>query len=163
MKSRNTLDTARRADHTVISNITRRQRFLSHFSLSSRRTGFYFLISFLFFSYFYIFYGTCLETQDYETSTGPRLVRIQLNGLIIRTVGPSVDIWECSALVGAPSRVMSIERPDVRLLPESSPYVEVPRRGLDNTGPTFVQCATPSTFQFLLAFPFSFTSARYLL
>ena len=138
-------------------------RFLSHFSLSSQRTGFYFLFSFLFFNYFYLFYGTCLKTQDYKMSTWLRLVCIPLNRLIIWMVGPSINIWECSALVGAPSCIMSIECPDVRLLPKSFPHAEAQRRGLNNPGSTTVQCMRSMTFLFLLSFPFLYISASSLL
>jgi len=100
-------------------------RFLSHSSLLSQRTGFCFLLSFLFFNYFYIFKRIHLKIQDHDVLSQLQLVNIQVNRLIVWMVGPSVDIWRSSALVTGPSCVLPIELHNVGLLPESSPYAEV--------------------------------------
>ena len=69
----------------------------------------------------------------------PRLVSIQLDELICWMVGSNGIIQVCSALVGWPGDVSSIERLDDGPIPETSPAVDVPRRGLDDTGPTTAQ------------------------
>ena len=79
-------------------------RFLSRFSYLSRRVGLWFYFYFPFFEYFCLFYMLLLKIQLLNTFPFPQLVDIQLNRLIMWTVGPSIYFWECSALVVGPDR-----------------------------------------------------------
>ena len=59
----------------------------------------------------------------------------------------------CSALVGWPGDILSIEHSDDRLFPETSLAVDILRWGLDNPGPTTIYSLTSSYLYFYLYFP----------
>ena len=138
-------------------------RFASRFALSTGQTGFQFHFPFLFYVYFYLHDIFLLKIQHLKDFPFPWLVNIQLNGLICQTVGLHDVIRVRSALVGWPSDVLSIERLDDGPIPESSLTLDVPRRGLDDPGPTTVQRTTSSTFLFLSLSPFSYIPIPFLL
>jgi hypothetical protein len=102
-------------------------RFLSNTSLSARRTGRWFYFYFPFYEYFCSFVTLSLKIQDLDTFPFSWLVNIRLDELICWTVGSNGVIRVHSALVGWPGDVLSIECPDDRLFPETSPAVDVPR------------------------------------
>jgi hypothetical protein len=102
-------------------------RFLSNTSLSARRTGCWFHFYFPFYEYFCSFVTLSLKIQDLDTFLFSWLVNIRLDELICWTVGSNSIIQVHSALVGWPGDVLSIECPDDRLFPETSPAVDVPR------------------------------------
>jgi hypothetical protein len=102
-------------------------RFLSNTSLSARRTGCWFHFYFPFYEYFCSFVTLSLKIQDLDTFLFSWLVNIRLDELICWTVGSNGIIRVHSALVGWPGDVLSIECPDDRLFPETSPAVDVPR------------------------------------
>ena len=128
-------------------------RLSSCFSLSFWRTGFGFSFSFSSHGHHFMFYTLFLKTEDLDMFPPLRLVNIQVNGLVMQTVGPSIYFWECSALVAGPSCVLSIEHPNGRLLPETFLHAEARRRGLDDAGPTTVHPSTLTYFYFYLYFP----------
>jgi hypothetical protein len=127
-------------------------RFLSNTSLSARRTGCWFHFYFPFYEYFCSFVALLLKIQDLETFPFSWLVNIRLDELICWTVGSNGIIQVRSALVGWPGDVPSIERPDDKPIPESFLAAEVPRRGLDDTGPTTDQDQRHHIFYFYLCF-----------
>jgi hypothetical protein len=154
-------------DHISLSSITRLQDRCHIFSVSFRRTGFGFPFSFSFYGYHFMFYTISLKTEDFDTFPLPWLVNIWLDGLICWTVGLNGVIWVHSALVGWPGDIPSIERPDDEPIPESFLAAEVPRRGLDDTGPTSTQDQWRRIVYFYLyfricsfCFPFSLISDR---
>ena len=104
-----------------------RSRLSSYFSLLFWRTGFGFSFSFSFYGYHFMLYTLSLKTEDLDTLSLSRLVNIRLDELICWTVGSNGVIRVHSALVGWPGDVLSIECPDDRLFPETSPAVDVPR------------------------------------
>jgi hypothetical protein len=113
--------------------------------------------------YFLIILIFLFKTRHLDMFPFPRLVNIQINGLICWTVGLNGVIWVRSALVGWPGDVSSIERPDDGLIPESFLAVDVQRQGLDDTRPTTIQATMSPTFLFLSLFPFPSTSASSIL
>jgi hypothetical protein len=136
-------------------------RILSNIPLSRRRTVGWFRLYFPFFECFCLFY-MLLKIEDFNTFPFPRLVNIQINGLICWMVGSNGIIWVCSTLVGWPGDVSSIERPDDGLIPESFLAVDVQRRGLDDTRPTIPQEQHDQYFYFYFDFLFhSYPPLRY--
>jgi hypothetical protein len=109
-------------------------------------------VSFPFYCYFAFILSNSLKNQHLGIFPFPRLIDTQLDGLIYWTVGSNGIIQVCSALVGWPGDVPSIERLDDGPIPESSPVVDVPRRGLDHRTDNPSR-TTPLTFSIFIPTP----------
>ena len=138
-------------------------RFLSNISLSSRRIVCWFWFYFPFFEGFLPIFSIFLQAGYLDVFPFSRLVGIQINELIYWTVGLNTVIRVRSALAGWPGDVTSIECPDDRLIPESFPVVEVPRRGFDDTRTDNTSRTMSLLILFLFTLPNPFTSFPFLL
>ena len=137
-------------------------RFVSRFTLTSRRNGYGYKLCFIFYKYFYLHGTILLKIQDFDMFPHSRLVNIQLDGLICQTVGLHGVIWVCSAPVVGPGDVTSIEHLNDGPIPESSLAVDVPRRGLDDPRPTIILGTMSSIILFLSLHPNASVSLPFL-
>src|ERR1700733_664052 len=137
-------------------------RFVSRFTLTSRRNGYRYKLCFIFYKYFYLHGTILLKIQDFNMFPHSRLVNIQLDGLICQMVGLHGVIWVCSAPVVGPGDVTSIEHLNDRPIPESSLAVDVPRRGLDDPRPTIILGTMSSIILFLSLHPNASVSLPFL-
>ena len=116
------------------------------------RISFWSQFHFSFFEYFCLLFILSFKTQDFDTFPLPQLVNIRLDELICWMVGSNSIIQVCSALVGWPGDVSSIEHLDDGPIPETSPAVDVLRWGLDDAGLTTTQEWCHRYFYFYFCF-----------
>lgn len=124
-----------------------------------RLTGFLF---FCLLEYFYLFYRILLKILDTATYPFSRLVDVGVNEQISWTVGREISIRECSALVGAPSRVPTIEHPEIGSPSRVIPSCNVRRGRLGDAGPFLFYYATSFLVLFLSLHPNPFVSLSFL-